>query len=78
MRAYDRIGNGVYVLFLNAGEYPEDLLVFNQKVFLEVFKSSFERELVVYFKNSGLEICRLSIDKDIAAILPKSSQELYV
>ena len=78
VRAYDRIGNGVYALFLNAGEYPEDLLVFNQKVFLEVFKSSFERELVVYFKNSGLEICRLSIDKDIAAILPKSSQELYV
>ena len=65
-------------MLLNQGEYPEDLLVYNQKVYLEVFTNAFNRDFVVFFKNSGLENCRISIDKDVVGILPKSDHELYV
>ena len=78
VKAYDKNGNVIYSLLLNQGEYPEDILVYNQKVYLEVFTNAFNRDFVVFFKNSGLENCRISIDKDVVGILPKSDYELYV
>jgi hypothetical protein len=63
---------------MNVNEYPEDLLVHQQKIFAEVFSTVFNRDLVVYFKGSGAESHRLAINKDVVKFLPKSTDELYL
>lgn len=77
IKAYDKNGNVLFSSSMNAGEYPEDVLVFNDKVFAEIYSTSFNRDLVVYFKSSGTESHRIAVDKDIVTILPKSADELY-
>ena len=78
VKGYDDNGNVIYSCSMNVNEYPENLLVNQQKIFVEVFYTNFNTDLVVYFKGSGAESHRLTINKDIVKLIPKSEDQLYL
>ena len=78
IKGYDDNGNVIYSCLMNVNEYPENILVHQQKIFAEVYYTSFNRDLVVYFKGSGLESHRLALNKDVVKLIPKSTDELYL
>ena len=78
IKGYDDNGNVIYSCLMNVNEYPENLLVHQQKIYAEVFYTSFNTDLVVYFKGSGAESHRLALNKDVVKFIPKSADELYL
>ena len=78
IKGYDYNGNVIYSCLMNVNEYPENLLVHQQKIYAEVFYTSFNTDLVVYFKGSGVESHRLALNKDVVKFIPKSADELYL
>ena len=63
---------------MGSNEVPEDILIFENMIFAEVFTSIFNRDLVVYFKGTGVENQRLSINQDIVSLLPRAEGEVYL
>ncbi|MDG2369801.1 MAG: hypothetical protein P8M12_04115 [Flavobacteriales bacterium] len=78
VKGYDDNGNVIYSCSMNVNEYPEKLLIEQQKIFVEVFYTNFNTDLVVYFKGSGAESHRLAINKDIVSLIPKTEDQLYL
>ena len=78
IKGYNKYGNIGSSVITDFNETPEDLLVYDNKIYAEVFSSALNRDLVVYFKGTGLESQRLAINQDIISIQPKSEEEIYL
>ena len=78
IKGYNKYGNVVYSALMGSNEVPEDVLVHNNLIYAEVFSSLLNRDLVVFFKGSGMENKRLSIDQDIISLIPRNEDEIYL
>ena len=78
IKGYDKYGNVAFSALMGFNEISEELIVHNNLIYAEVFTSLLNRDLVVFFKGSGIENKRLSIDQDIVKIIPKNGEEVYL
>ncbi len=77
IKGYDKYGNVAFSALMGLNETPEDLIIHNNLIYAEVFTSLLNKDLVLYFKGSGVENKRISIDQDIVKILPRDEDEVY-